>query len=200
MRKEIIFPLVALLLIPSLTLASSEPEVETYLIDNLGSAYFNTHFSYQETKIRGRMDCIVYEFTYGSDSTEMTVCYDTAEGKIAEQMSSVLTHPQSISFSKSSATSKAAELGLPSPKEAALIFYAPANSLAWKVLWDHTPTMQEKLDNGVEGYLISADDGSTLKTYNFQVSMGPEPALEPPAQKPSFLSRLISFLKFLLHL
>ena len=183
----------AIVLLASLAAASAQEEVEVHLRENLGPGYYSTHFSYSETKIRGRMECIVYDYSYGSDSTEMTLCYDTSEGKIAAQMSSFISHPQEILFDKNSADLKATELGLPFPRDKTLIYFAPANTLAWKILWRHTPTKEERVNNVVEGFVISAADGSTLDTYNFHITMGPD-LIPSDSPEVSLITKIISFM------
>lgn len=158
--------------IESSDIKNIKEKVDGYIKENVGKNYFDKHFIIKSTKEEKDTICVDYEYVEGEDKADMHICYDTLKNRIIPQMSSSLETPQEILFKKPDAIRKAEDLSLHSPKDIKLVYYDGNKSLGWKILWEHEPTIEERRNNTVQGYIFSVVDGSILKTYKFHFEIG----------------------------
>lgn len=161
------------------------------LITKLGESYFNNHFSYIEAKNIGNSVCLKYEYTYNTEKVDMLICYNTENEELLPHMNSILDFPQDVSFTKEEAFLKIDELGLPSEREIKLVYDSSHKTLGWKIIWDHEPTQQERIQEVIKGYTLSVEDGSLLKTHKFDL----DPIGEPIFNKEDEIDSKVSIFK-----
>ena len=148
---------------------SIDKDTSQYIKDKVGESYFNEHFEYIGLDNRNLVYYAKYDFSYGSDKIEMRVAYDLNEKKVIPQLSYFITKPINIEFSKENALTKAEDLNLSDPKQVSLVYIQSEDTLAWKVIWDHEPTDEERANSALQGYVFDAVNGDLISTYNYHI-------------------------------
>lgn len=149
------------------------------LINKLGKNYFEEHYEYEETKVMNIFICIKYKYNYKIYDVNMLICYNSREKELNPSMSSILDYPQEINFDEKDALQKADDLELSFERDIKLVYDSSYKTLAWKIVWDHEPTQEEKIQEVIKGYTFSVEDGEILRIHKFAL----EPIGEPDLTK-----------------
>jgi hypothetical protein len=159
---------------------------DKFIIDGVGEDYFNTYFSFNRTEKREFFTLVIYNFNYDDYSTEMFVAV-SKDGKIIPQFSHILKESQIISFDSKKATNKADDLILPTPRKISLIYSEKVNYLSWRIDWDHIPTIEERMNETISGYIFRGDNGDLVETLKFKI----EPVQEDSKVKSNIIVPII---------
>ncbi|MCK5630573.1 MAG: hypothetical protein KAI26_08180, partial [Nanoarchaeota archaeon] len=105
---------------------------------------------------------------YGKYSTKMFVSI-SSDGNVMPHISHIIDEPQNILFDEDKAIEKANQLNLETPRKLFLIYSDETEYLAWRMEWNHTPTIEERINETVSGYIFRADNGDIIKTLRFKI-------------------------------
>lgn len=148
-----------------------QANISQYIREKTGLNYFNEHFSESVIEKKERTWFFHYNYTYGQHSIDMHVGYDFKKDLILPQFSNVLFEAQEISFSKDDSINKATDLGLIEPFSTGLVYLSEEGILAWRIDRVHEPTMEERKNEEISGYIISAIDGELIKTLRYRIEV-----------------------------
>lgn len=175
-----------------------ESTTSLYIKKYISNDYFDKHFAFDSIDNRGNIAYVKYTFDYDGNEINMQVAYDAQNNRIVPQMSSFLKKPLEITFSKENANLKANELNLPKPRISNLVYSSGNDVLAWKLLWDHEPTNEERANNTIQGYLFDATSGDIVQIYNYHYEFT-EKTDNQPSKNSSIFERIWTFITRIFH-
>ena len=172
--------------------SSSSNIADNYLINKLGNSYFSENFEFIEIKEEKFVSFYKYNFKYGKYVSEVFLAVSGEQ--IMEELSNIPLKSIKIIFNGEDALDKAKSLNLPEPQKISLVYSNKDETFAWRVDWEHEPSLEEMQDNVISGYLFDSQNGDILRTVNFEI--GPKKInnnIEGDASSLSYVNYILLF-------